>query len=213
MQLEEINSFWDIFLTRFKRRKGIISRICKTMYDQFSLKVLWMQFTFFVFFCISIQEGYNWGYIKQIEILTNYTKHIINYSLSFITLLWFIRLLIWAYQYFYNMIKNNWDVNWFFLKEKDYYILWISWLIQIATSRIIVKSWFNGIWYLNIDITKDLFRDNYISFFLLLITLWHWYLNILLGFFSINTKPYRTNYLLWPSILILIFIIYLNYLA
>lgn len=40
MQLEEINSFVDIFLTRFKRRKGIVSRVFKTIYDQFSIKVL-----------------------------------------------------------------------------------------------------------------------------------------------------------------------------
>lgn len=213
MQLEEINSFVDIFLTRFKRRKGIVSRVFKTIYDQFSIKVLWIQFTFFTFLCVGIQERYNWDYIYHIDNLMNYIKTAINYYLGLLALLLFIRLIIWAYQYFYDMIKHNWDVSWFLLKEKPYYILSVSWLVQIAISRIIVKWSFNMIDSININIIKYVSQSSYIAFFLLLITLWQWYLNILLGFFSIKTKPYRTNYLLWPSILILIFIIYLNYLA
>lgn len=213
MQLEEINSAWDIFSIRLKRLRNIIIWILKFFYNQFNFKILFMQITFFIFFCIGVQEGYSWNYIQQIDILLNYTKHIINFSLGFIALLWFIRLIIWAYQYFYNMIKNNWDVNLFFLKEKAYYILWISGLIQVAISWFIVKAGFNLIWYLNFNIIKSVSRESNISFFLLFITVWHWFINILLWFFSINSKSYRTNYLLWPIILILIFIIYLNYLA
>ena len=213
MQLEEINSIRDIITIRIKRRKNIIIWIWNFLLQQFSWKVLRIQFVLFLLLCITFQELYWWIYIPHIDIFVSQIKILINFYLGLVALLIFIRLVISWIWYYYHMIKNKWQIIWYFWEEKTYYVLLLSWLVQVSISWTAVTSAFHLIWYLNLNIIRQVSRDKYTALFLFLITIGHGFLNILLWFFSIKVKQYRTNFILGPIILILIFIIYLNYLA